>query len=74
MTARLDIVIPVYNEGKNILATLTALRRDVKTPSRVLICYDRDDDDTLPAIKTDPDARSMASNSCATVPAAPTPR
>jgi dolichol-phosphate mannosyltransferase len=56
LTARLDIVIPVYNEGKNILATLTALRRDVTTPSRVLICYDRDDDDTLPAIKNNADA------------------
>ena len=33
----LDIVIPVYNEGGNILATLRALARDVKTPARVLI-------------------------------------
>ena len=56
MQQRLDIVIPVYNEGKNILRTLTELRRQVKTPSRILICYDRPDDDTLPAIKADPDA------------------
>jgi glycosyltransferase involved in cell wall biosynthesis len=48
--ARLDIVIPVYNEGANIMATLRAIVRGVKTPSRVLICYDKDDDDTLPAI------------------------
>ncbi|MGE3144562.1 MAG: glycosyltransferase family 2 protein [Pseudorhodoplanes sp.] len=48
---RLDIVIPVYNEGANILRTLDALSRGVKTPARVLICYDRDDDDTLPAIE-----------------------
>lgn len=46
----LDIVIPVYNEGANILPTLEALERDVRTEYRVLICYDRDDDDTLPAI------------------------
>ena len=52
---RLDIVIPVYNEGKNILATLGALRRQVRTPSRILICYDRPDDDTLPAIRNNPD-------------------
>ena len=32
MTTRLDIVIPVYNEGRNILATLAELRRRVKTP------------------------------------------
>lgn len=49
-TTRLDIVIPVYNEGANIVPTLSALARDVKTPCRVLICYDREDDDTLPAI------------------------
>ena len=52
MTAapRLDIIIPVYNEGANIVPTLTALAQNVKTPARVLICYDREDDDTLPAI------------------------
>jgi dolichol-phosphate mannosyltransferase len=49
--ACLDIVIPVYNEGANILSTLAALARDVKTPFRVLICHDMVDDDTLPAIR-----------------------
>jgi dolichol-phosphate mannosyltransferase len=47
---RLDIIIPVYNEGANILPTLQSILRTVKTPPRVLICYDREDDDTLPAI------------------------
>jgi dolichol-phosphate mannosyltransferase len=51
MTPELDIVIPVYNEGRNIVATLAALTRSVSTPARVLICYDHDDDDTLPAIR-----------------------
>jgi glycosyltransferase involved in cell wall biosynthesis len=51
MTAELDIVIPVYNEGRNIVATLAALATSVKTPARVLICYDFLDDDTLPAIR-----------------------
>jgi len=46
----LDIVIPVYNEGANILKVLKALDAAVKTPARVLICYDRDDDDTLSTI------------------------
>jgi glycosyltransferase involved in cell wall biosynthesis len=55
MAARLDILIPVYNEGANILRTLAALRREVASPVRVLICYDRPDDDTLPAIAGDPD-------------------
>ena len=46
-----DIVIPVYNEGRNIMRVLDSLRRDVKTPFRVLICYDFEEDDTLPAIR-----------------------
>lgn len=47
----LDIVIPVYNEGASIGAVLESLRGHVRTRFRVLICYDRDDDDTLPALK-----------------------
>lgn len=61
MTPRLDIVIPVYDEGGVILATLASLRRHVRTPFRVLICYDRDDDNTLAAIRNSPDCmQSMA--------------
>jgi dolichol-phosphate mannosyltransferase len=48
---RLDIVIPVYNEGANILRTLQSIARAVAAPKRVLICYDREDDNTLPAIR-----------------------
>lgn len=55
VTVRLDIVIPVYNEGNIILATLAGLRAQVRTPFRVLICYDRPDDDTLSTIKANPD-------------------
>ena len=50
----LDIIIPVYNEGEGILAVLDALKRDVRTPFRVLICYDRDDDTTLAALRRAP--------------------
>jgi len=56
MAPRLDIVIPVYNEGNIILATLEQLRRSVRTPSRILVCYDTPDDDTLSAIKENPKA------------------
>jgi glycosyltransferase involved in cell wall biosynthesis len=56
MVQRLDIVIPVYNEGSNILATLAELRRQVRTPCRILICYDRPEDDTLSVIKDNPSA------------------
>lgn len=47
----LDIVIPVYNEGENILDLLQAFNEKVKTPIRVFICYDFDEDNTLPALK-----------------------
>jgi glycosyltransferase involved in cell wall biosynthesis len=56
MPSQLDIVIPVYNEGENIVAVLRGLAQHVKTPARVLICYDRPDDDTLPAVRANPDA------------------
>ncbi|MCX5893910.1 MAG: glycosyltransferase family 2 protein [Deltaproteobacteria bacterium] len=49
--AKLDIVIPVYNEGKNIVAVLEGLRQAVRTPFHVLICYDFDEDDTLTALR-----------------------
>jgi len=52
----LDIVIPVYNEGRNIVAVLAALSRAVATPARVLICYDQEEDDTLPALRAEPQA------------------
>jgi glycosyltransferase involved in cell wall biosynthesis len=50
-TPLLDIIIPVYNEGANIVPTLRALAREVKTPNRILVCYDHEDDNTLPAIR-----------------------
>ena len=46
----LYIVIPVYNEGASIAGVLRSLAAHVRTPFRVLVCYDDDDDDTLPAL------------------------
>jgi dolichol-phosphate mannosyltransferase len=54
--AELDIVIPVYNEGANILRTLRALRAGLRTPCRVMVCYDREDDDTLAALRAAPES------------------
>ena len=56
--SRLDVVIPVYNEGANILPTLRSLMRGVQTPFRLLVCYDREDDDTLRAIRENRDGFS----------------
>ena len=47
MKDSLDIIIPVYNEGKNINNVLTQFQNKVKSSFRVLICYDHDDDTTL---------------------------
>jgi len=47
----LDIIIPVYNEGENILDLLETFEEKVKTPIRVFICYDFDEDNTLLALK-----------------------
>lgn len=58
MEPELDIVIPVYNEGRNIVPTLAALSKSLVTPARVLICYDHDADDTLPAIRGNPQAHA----------------
>src|SRR5262249_33774022 len=47
----LDIVIPVYDEGENIVATLAAIAREVRTPTRVLLVYDMPEDNTLAAVE-----------------------
>ena len=47
----LDIIIPVYNEGENILGVLDSFEKDIRCPFRVLICYDHDNDNTLIALK-----------------------
>jgi dolichol-phosphate mannosyltransferase len=51
MPSKLDFVIPVYNEGENILAVLDSLKKALRIPYRVLICYDDDDDDTLSVLR-----------------------
>ncbi len=55
----LDVVIPVYNEGANIVEVLEGLRTAVKTPFRVLICYDFDEDTTLTALADYPHGRDV---------------
>ncbi len=47
----INILIPVYNEGENIGLTLAEIGSKVKTPYRILIVYDFDEDDTLPVVK-----------------------
>ena len=51
---RLDILIPIYREGASILKILDLLGSSVKTPFRVLLCYDDDSDETLDAVRDHP--------------------
>ncbi len=48
----LDIVMPVYNEGENIHDVIRALLQNVKSKFRLLICYDFEEDNTIPNAKT----------------------
>lgn len=48
----MDIVIPAFNEGENIVRVLSSFEREVAHPIRVLICYDFEGDDTIPAARS----------------------
>ena len=43
----LSILIPVYNEGESIAATLKAIDESVRTPHQIYLVYDFDEDNTL---------------------------
>ena len=47
----LGVIIPVYNEGPNIKATIETIEQEIKTPHRIYIVYDFDQDNTLPVAK-----------------------
>ena len=51
MNNKLDIIIPVYNEGANIILTLNSIFKNVDSNFDILICYDFEADDTLDAIR-----------------------
>jgi glycosyltransferase involved in cell wall biosynthesis len=47
---QLSVVCPVYNEGANIARLLERLEREIQMPMELVVVYDKDDDDTLPAL------------------------
>jgi dolichol-phosphate mannosyltransferase len=51
LSPTLSIVIPVYNERENIVATLRALEETVPVPHEIFIVYDMDEDTTLEAVR-----------------------
>jgi glycosyltransferase involved in cell wall biosynthesis len=60
-TPRYSLVVPVYNEGKNIAAYCRALR-DASVPPgyELLVCHDFPEDDTLPALERLPSSEKPA--------------
>jgi glycosyltransferase involved in cell wall biosynthesis len=51
VTLELSIVIPVYNEPKNISPTLQRIEDEVRTPHEVLVVYDFEADTTVPIVR-----------------------
>lgn len=47
----LHIVVPVYNEAANFPGLYKALAKEVKTPFKLVIVYDFDEDTTVPVVK-----------------------
>ena len=47
----IDIIIPVFNEGKSIINVLKLLEEKVNTQFRVLICYDFDEDTSISVVR-----------------------
>jgi dolichol-phosphate mannosyltransferase len=49
---RVSLILPVYNEGKNITGVLEAIEREIATsPREVLVVHDFDEDDTVPVVR-----------------------
>lgn len=48
---KLSVVMPVYNEGEVIVQTIEGVTGAVKHPFELLIVYDMDEDNTVPAVK-----------------------
>src|SRR5262249_13657830 len=47
----LHVVVPVYNEAENFPRFYTTLKDSVRTPYRLLVVYDREEDTTLPVAR-----------------------
>lgn len=47
----LHVVVPVYNEAENFAAFHESLRRSVRTPHRLVMVYDFEEDTTLPVAR-----------------------
>ena len=48
---KIDIIIPVYNEGENIVTIIKKIEKEVSYNFKILICYDNENDSTLNYLK-----------------------
>ena len=48
---KLSVVVPVYNEGKNILILLDKIKKNISHDDEIIVVEDGSDDDTLSEIK-----------------------
>ena len=55
---KIDIIIPVYNEGENIVTIIKKIEKEVSYNFKILICYDNENDSTLNYLKN----KSIISN------------
>lgn len=47
----LSIVVPVYNEGDNIVPLFSEITAKIHVPHEILVVYDFDEDNTLPVLR-----------------------
>jgi glycosyltransferase involved in cell wall biosynthesis len=47
----LHIITPVYNEGDNFPKLYQEIRKKIKTPSKIVVVYDFDEDSTVAVVK-----------------------
>lgn len=55
----INIIIPVYNEGENIISTLSEIKAKVSTPHKIFIIFDFEEDNTLPVIRDLPETNNI---------------
>ena len=55
---KLDIIIPVYNEGQNIIKLIKNIENEVICDFQILICYDSESDTTLDFLKKNDSIKS----------------
>lgn len=46
----ISIVVPVYNEGGNIVRLMERIEEQIKTDKEIIVVYDFDGDDTVPVV------------------------